>query len=210
MSVYKFSQRVRAAKHLRMVTTVLSNEASSEAVARVTKFLVHDRGAIVIPEKLDGEGVNSDVIRSLIKVKRIDRGHVSCIVTVKPYACNVFNTLFGGAVGSIAEFVAIACARTVVNEDKELFLGELNVSFLAPAVNQICDGETSLIHRWFKSTDLKCNFFLYDQAEVMVDASVVRSGRNLTIVAIEFKLKDTERLTYLCRATFYNMPVASL
>ena len=44
----------------------------------------------------------------------------------------------------------------------------------------------------------------------MVDASVVRSGRNLTIVAIEFKLKDTERLTYLCRATFYNMPVASL
>ncbi|PWA73182.1 Phenylacetic acid degradation-related domain-containing protein [Artemisia annua] len=166
-----------------MVTTVLSNKASSEAVARVTKFLVHDRGAVVIPEKLDGEGVNSDVIRSLIKVKHIDRGHVSCILTVKPYACNVFNTLFGGAVGSIAEFVAIACARTVVNEDKELFLGELNVSFLAPAVNQ---------------------------AEVMVDASVVRSGRNLTIVAIEFKLKDTERLTYLCRATFYNMPVASL
>lgn len=87
MSVYKFSQRVRAAKHLRMVTTVLSNEASSKAVARVTKFLVHDRGAVVIPEKLDGEGVNSDVIRSLIKVKHIDRGRVSCILTVKPYAC---------------------------------------------------------------------------------------------------------------------------
>ncbi|GJS87310.1 phenylacetic acid degradation-related domain-containing protein [Tanacetum coccineum] len=166
-----------------MVTTVLSNEASSETVARVTKYLMHDRGAIVIPAKLDGKGANYDVIRSLIKVKHIDRGRVSCILTVKPYACNVYNTLFGGAVGSIAEFVAIACARTVVNEDKELFLGELNVSYLAPAVHQ---------------------------AEVMVDASVVRSGRNLTIVAIEFKLKDTERLTYLCRATFYNMPVASL
>ena len=51
---------------------------------------------------------------------------------------------------------------------------------------------------------------MYEQSEVMVDASVVRSGRNLTVVAIEFKLKDTERLTSLCRATFYNMPLASL
>lgn len=49
-----------------------------------------------------------------------------------------------------------------------------------------------------------------EQAEVMIDASVVRSGRNLTVVAIEFKLKDKEILTYLCRATFYNMPVANL
>lgn len=51
---------------------------------------------------------------------------------------NAYNTLHGGAVGSIAEIVAIACARTVVHKDKELFLGELSVSYLAAAVNQVC------------------------------------------------------------------------
>ena len=52
--------------------------------------------------------------------------------------------------------------------------------------------------------------FLCTQAEVLVDASVVRSGRNLTVVAVEFKLKKTEQLIYTARATFYNRPVAML
>ena len=53
-------------------------------------------------------------------------------------------------------------------------------------------------------------FFLYTQAEVLVDGSVVRSGRNLTVVAVEFKLNKTEQLIYTARATFYHMPIAKL
>jgi acyl-coenzyme A thioesterase 13 len=48
------------------------------------------------------------------------------------------------------------------------------------------------------------------QAEVIVDGSVVRSGRNLTVVAVEFKLRKTGQLVYTARATFYNMPIAKL
>ncbi|KAI3741282.1 hypothetical protein L1987_58953 [Smallanthus sonchifolius] len=166
-----------------MAATVVSKEVHPETVAKVTGFIMNCGGGPIVPEKYQGEGFSSDLIRSLLKVQHIHRGRVTCIFTVKPYVCNAYNTFHGGAVGSIAEMVAIACARTVVNKDKELFLGELSVSYLAAAVSQ---------------------------AEVIVDASVVRSGRNLTVVAIEFKLKDSERLNYLCRATFYNMPVASL
>ncbi|XWS46037.1 hypothetical protein CRYUN_Cryun14cG0030400 [Craigia yunnanensis] len=47
-------------------------------------------------------------------------------------------------------------------------------------------------------------------AELIVDGSVVRSGRNITVVAIEFKMKKTGKLVYTCRATFYNSPIAKL
>ena len=45
---------------------------------------------------------------------------------------------------------------------------------------------------------------------MIVDGSVVRSGRNFTVVAVEFKLKKTGQLVYTARATFYNMPIAKL
>lgn len=48
------------------------------------------------------------------------------------------------------------------------------------------------------------------QEEVLANASVVKSGRNLTVVTLEFKLKKTGNLLYITHATFYNMPVASL
>ncbi|GJT90915.1 hypothetical protein Tco_1077410 [Tanacetum coccineum] len=181
----------------------------SETVAKVNGFIKSVGGGSIIPAKYDGEGLQTDVIRSLLKVQHIHRGLT--LISKAPFdvlvslfssseislvSYNAYNTLHGGAVGSIAEIVAIACARTVVNKDKELFLGELSVSYLAAAVSQ--------------SIDFPHNYLYIPQAEVIVDASVVRSGRNLTVVAIEFKLKDTERLTYICRATFYNMPVASL
>nr|XP_043620952.1 uncharacterized protein LOC122592724 [Erigeron canadensis]XP_043620953.1 uncharacterized protein LOC122592724 [Erigeron canadensis]XP_043620954.1 uncharacterized protein LOC122592724 [Erigeron canadensis] len=162
------------------MTTVVT----SEIISTVTEFMDRVTGnGSIFPAKFTGEAVHSDLIRSLFKVQHIHRGRLTCLLKVKPYACNRYNSLHGGAVGSIAEFVGIACARTVVAKDKDLFLGELSVSYLAAAVNQ---------------------------AELIVDASVVRSGRNLTVVAIEFKLKDSERLTYVCRATFYNTPVSSL
>lgn len=58
---------------------------------------------------------------------------------------NAYNTLHGGAVGSIAEIVAIACARTVVNQDKDLFLGELSVTYLAAAVCPVCIRASSFV-----------------------------------------------------------------
>lgn len=45
---------------------------------------------------------------------------------------------------------------------------------------------------------------------MIVDGHVVRSGRNLTVVTIDFKLQKTEKLIYVARATFYNTPVAKL
>lgn len=44
----------------------------------------------------------------------------------------------------------------------------------------------------------------------MIDGSVVRSGRNLTVVAVNFRLKESGKLAFLTRATFYHMPVSSL
>lgn len=45
---------------------------------------------------------------------------------------------------------------------------------------------------------------------MVVDGSVVRSGRNLTVVAMEFKIKKSRKLVYIARATFYHMPIAKL
>ena len=52
--------------------------------------------------------------------------------------------------------------------------------------------------------------FIFVQAEVQADASVVKSGRNVTVVAIQFKLNRTGQLIYTTRATLYNMPAAKL
>lgn len=79
--------------------------------------------------------------------------------------------------------MSIACARTVVAEDKEIFLGELSMSYLSAA---------------------------QPNAELTVDGSVVRSGRNVTVTAVEFKLKETGKLAYTARATFYNTPISKL
>ncbi|XP_075668162.1 uncharacterized protein LOC142638056 isoform X2 [Castanea sativa] len=96
---------------------------------------------------------------------------------------NIYGNFHGGAVAAVAEKVSYACARTVLAENKDIFLGELSISYLSSApVN----------------------------TEVIVDCSVVRSGRNLTVVAMEFKVKKTGKLAYTARSTFFNMPVAKL
>jgi acyl-coenzyme A thioesterase 13 len=47
---------------------------------------------------------------------------------------NFYGSLHGGFVAAdVAETVSIACARTVVAEDKELSLGELSISYLSSA-----------------------------------------------------------------------------
>ncbi|KAF8380293.1 hypothetical protein HHK36_027775 [Tetracentron sinense] len=117
-----------------------------------------------LPERSRNKDAYSDLIRGLLKV-------------------NFYATLHGGAVAAVAELVSIACARTVVAEDKELFLGELSISYLSGAAQTVA---------------------------LEVDGSVVRSGRNIIVIATEFKLKETGKLVYTSHATFYRMPVANL
>ncbi|KAL7258874.1 hypothetical protein ACSBR1_004895 [Camellia fascicularis] len=156
---------------------------SKDYVERVDVFMKRLGASDTIAPEFETKDFFTDFMRGLLKVDRIDRGRVSCFVSVKPSATNFYGGLHGGAVASVAEMVSIACARTVVGKDKELFLGELGISYLSAAPRN---------------------------AELNVNASVVRSGRNLTVIAVEFKVKDSGRLAYTSRATFYNMPVASL
>jgi acyl-coenzyme A thioesterase PaaI-like protein len=46
---------------------------------------------------------------------------------------NFYGSLHGGAVAAAAETVSIACAKTVVAEDRGLSLGELSISYLSGA-----------------------------------------------------------------------------
>lgn len=50
---------------------------------------------------------------------------------------NIYGGLHGGAVAAITERMSIACARTVVSDDKELFLGELGISYLSSAPGDV-------------------------------------------------------------------------
>lgn len=45
---------------------------------------------------------------------------------------------------------------------------------------------------------------------MIVDGSVVKSGRNVTVVSVDFKLKNTGQLVYIAQATIFNMPMAKL
>ncbi|KAM7476385.1 hypothetical protein LguiB_023628 [Lonicera macranthoides] len=164
--------------------TIISEKIPSQSVSYMNDFFQGVGVSATIPPNCDSKDFYSDLIRGhFLEVNRVERGKVSCLLSVKAGITNFYGGLHGGAVAAVAEMVAIACARTVVGKEKEIFLGELSNSYLSAA---------------------PCN------AEVMVDGSVVRSGRNLTVIAIEFRLKDNEKLVYTSRATFYNAPIASL
>ncbi|XP_059312859.1 uncharacterized protein LOC132064022 isoform X1 [Lycium ferocissimum] len=164
--------------------TIISKELSEEAATLVDSLFTRVRldGANFLTQ-YDAKDSFSELTRGCLKVHTIHPGKVSCFLSVKPALSNLYNSMHGGAVGAVAEKVSIACARTVVGKDKELFLGELGMSYISAAPSN---------------------------AEVRVDGSVIRSGRNLTVVAVEFRLKDSGKLVYTSNATFYHMPVASL
>ncbi|CAN0883935.1 hypothetical protein LINGRAHAP2_LOCUS14686 [Linum grandiflorum] len=125
----------------------------------------------------------SDIISGLLKVHAVERGRVSCSFSVLPLVANFYKGLHGGAAAAVAERISIACARTLVAEEKELFLGELGISYLSAAP----ENET-----------------------LTVDAKVVRSGRNLTVVSMEFRQKKTSKLMYTARSTFYHLTASKL
>ncbi|XP_062090266.1 uncharacterized protein LOC133811627 [Humulus lupulus] len=164
-------------------TAEISKDLSPELVDRLLIFLSNVGVSNPIPDHCNTKGFLSDVISAVLKPLTISRGQLTCLLTVKPVISNFYATLHGGALAAVAETISIVCAKTVVGDDKEIFLGEQSFSYLSGA-----------------SID----------AEVIADAKVVRSGRNLTVVSIDFKLKKTQKLVYTARATFYNMPVSKL
>ncbi|XP_050249732.1 uncharacterized protein LOC126696987 [Quercus robur] len=161
------------------------NDVSAEYVSAISAFFqrVGVSHSNSIPDFCNTKYFYSHLIRDAIKPDQVLRGRITCHLTVTPILANFYASLHGGALAAIAEMVSIACARTVVAEDKDIFLGDMSISYLSGAP----------IH-----------------AEVMVDCSVVRSGRNLTVVAMEFKVKKTGQLAYTAHATFYNKPIAKL
>ncbi|KAK1364435.1 hypothetical protein POM88_039996 [Heracleum sosnowskyi] len=137
----------------------ISKEVSAQMVSQLSGYLERIGASNTIPLDYGSKDFFSNIVGGLLKVDRVERGHISLLLRVKAAVTNVFGGMHG-AVASVAEMVAVACARTV--------------------------------------------------AEVIVDASVVRSGRNLTVVAVEFRMKESEMLVYTSRATLDTMPVASL
>ncbi|KAI3958363.1 hypothetical protein MKW98_011051 [Papaver atlanticum] len=136
-----------------------------------------------LPETHQKKGFVTDMMRNLLKVDRIERGRIVCHLTVKRLVTNAYGTFHGGTVAGVAELIAIACARTVVDEDRELFLGEMSISYLsASAIN----------------------------VELEIDGCIVKSGRNVTTTSVEFRVKGTKKVVYTARATFYTAPVSKL
>ncbi|KAM4094587.1 hypothetical protein ACB094_06G206600 [Castanea mollissima] len=165
------------------ITVSNTKEKHPQYVSAVKLMFEDEEISGSVPEICNTKDFYSDLIRAHLKPQTILRGRVTCLLSITPAINNVYRSVHGGAVASIAEIVSNACARTVVAEGKELFLGELSISYLSGAQTN---------------------------AEVLVEGSVVRSGRNLTVVVVEFKLNKTEQLIYTARATFYQMPVAKL
>ncbi|GAV85575.1 4HBT domain-containing protein [Cephalotus follicularis] len=164
-------------------TPTVSKHLSPEYATGVVKFL--ENVGILDPSihSYNTKDYYSHLISGHLRADHVQRGRITCLLSVTPAVTNYFNGLHGGAVAAFAERVAIACAKTVVGDDKEIFLGELSISYLSSA---------------------------RQNEELIVDGSVVRSGRNLTMVSIEFKVKETGKLVYTARATFYNFPVSKL
>jgi acyl-coenzyme A thioesterase 13 len=164
-------------------SSIIVKDVTTDSVAAIIDFLDEVGASDPDIHNYISEDFYSQIISGHLKAHIVERGHVVCFCTVFPAVTNYFNGVHGGAVAAFAERVAIACAKTVVGEDKEIFLGELAMSYLSAAqLNE----------------------------ELVIDGSVVRSGRNLTVVAIEFKMKKTAKLVYTSRATIYNMPASKL
>ncbi|KAK3194834.1 hypothetical protein Dsin_026144 [Dipteronia sinensis] len=162
---------------------LITKDVDGKLVHTVVRFFRTVGISSNIPENMSTKDFYSNIVGSHLKVHQIQRGRVTCIFSVKPAVANAYGGVHGGAVGAVAERMAIACARTVMAEDKQIFLAELSLSYLyaAPA-----------------------------NSELIIDASVTKTGKTLTVVAVDFKFKESGKVCYSCHATFFNLPVSKL
>ncbi|XP_021686891.2 uncharacterized protein LOC110669502 [Hevea brasiliensis] len=119
-----------------------SEEPTTDYAERVEGFLTQVGIYASIPESNKSTDFYSNLIRDLLKVDLVQAGRISCVFSVLPFVANYYNGMHGGAVAAIAEKVAIACARTVLAEGKEISLGELSICYLsaAPQNEVVVDG----------------------------------------------------------------------
>ncbi|KAH7577872.1 hypothetical protein JRO89_XS01G0309800 [Xanthoceras sorbifolium] len=178
-------------------TGVIAKDVDRKCVETVVGFLQRVGSSSYIPDNMSTKDFYSNVVGVHLKVHQIQRGRVTCFFSVKPAVANAYGGVHGGAVGAIAERMAIACARTVVSEDREIFLAELSLSYLYAAPKNF-----AAFAMWFSVPET--------QSVLIVDASVSRSGKTVTVVAVDFKFKESGKVYYSCHATFFNMPVAKL
>ncbi|KAK6142844.1 hypothetical protein DH2020_023192 [Rehmannia glutinosa] len=163
--------------------TTISQDIRPEDLDEINGFLNHVGVLHKIKPEHNVKDSFSNLVGGVLKLISVERGKISCSLNVKAPLLNAYGGMHGGAVGAVADRVAIACARTVVGKDKDIFLSELSISYLSAAPHNV---------------------------EVVVNGSVIKSGRNLTVVAVNFRLKESGQLAFTTRATFYNMPVSSL
>ncbi|KAI5421617.1 hypothetical protein KIW84_045157 [Lathyrus oleraceus] len=106
-------------------------EMDPKHVSETLKFAKRMSIGAPFPENCNTDGFFDSFLRNFIKVDQIQPGRISCTVVAKPPLCNSYGTLHGGTVGSLVQVLATACARTVVADDKQLFLGEISISYLS-------------------------------------------------------------------------------
>ncbi|KAI3964232.1 hypothetical protein MKX01_026377 [Papaver californicum] len=109
------------------------NHSRNSAENTAYGFLQRAGAFEITHEGFEKKGLISEMMKDLLKVDRIEHGRIICNLTVITRVTNPYGTLHGGVVATVAKLVAMACARTVVNEDKELLLGELSISYPSSA-----------------------------------------------------------------------------
>ncbi|KAK8956817.1 hypothetical protein KSP39_PZI000785 [Platanthera zijinensis] len=155
--------------------------ASPPYTAPVENFFWRIRRHQDILEDSERKNFYSDMIVCHLKVDRNESGRIYCTLKVDASCANPHNTLHGGVVASVAAEVGLACAKMMAGE--EFFLGEHNTAYLAAAgIN----------------------------AEIEVEGCILRKGRSVIVTCINFRIKESKKLAYTTRSTYYVMPVASL
>ncbi|CAJ1950032.1 unnamed protein product [Sphenostylis stenocarpa] len=181
----------------------ISKEVDPADASATLSFLEALGAAAPVLPNWNARGAYDALFRNFIKLRHIQPGRISISILAKPCLSNGYGTLHGGSVGTLAEILSTACARTVVAEDKELFLGEMSISYMSATP---ANHYSTSVAQFISIRPGDC----FGSEEVLATASVVKSGRNLTVVAAEFKLKKNGNVAYNTRATFYNMPLARL
>ncbi|XP_052118142.1 uncharacterized protein LOC107490306 isoform X1 [Arachis duranensis] len=109
----------------------VSEEMDPQHAEETLHFFTVMGAATLVPDPCNARGFFDDFLRNFITVDLIQRGRITCTILAKSPICNGYGTLHGGAVASLVDILSHACARTVVVEDKELFLGETSISYLS-------------------------------------------------------------------------------
>ncbi|KAL3829409.1 hypothetical protein ACJIZ3_018211 [Penstemon smallii] len=115
------------------------------------------------------------IVMQGIKIDHIERGRVLCSFTVPPRLLNTGNSLHGGATAALVDIVGSAAIFTMGASTSGVSV-EINVSYL--------DGA-------------------YVGEEIEIESKVLRVGKALAVVSVEFRNKKTGKIIAQGRHTKY-------